>query len=200
MRVIRLQRHPGAYTCNSYLILGTWNRIDDVNTLIDPGIDDFVLEEIGRLSTGLGKVPVEQVILTHSHFDHAAGVSAVKRRFGARVLAFLPAAEVDEVVFDKQFIKVGDDICEILHTPGHSSDSICIYLPNELALFSGDTQIRIVTPGGPYTAEYRLSLEKLAMRGVETIYPGHGEPICSDAMRIIFRTLECVRSASQPTP
>ncbi len=193
MRVIRLPRNPNTYTCNSYLILGAWNRISDVNTLVDPGIDDFVLGEIERLSTGLGKVPVEQVLITHNHFDHAAGAVAVKRRYGCRVLAFLPGMGVDELVHDRQFIKAGDDVCEVLHTPGHSFDSVCLYLPKEQVLFSGDTPVQIVSPGGFYTPEYLASLEKLAARTIETVYPGHGDPICCDVRKILFRTIDLVR-------
>ena len=37
MKIVPLKKRPGTYSCNSYLILGDWNRIEDVNTLIDPG-------------------------------------------------------------------------------------------------------------------------------------------------------------------
>jgi glyoxylase-like metal-dependent hydrolase (beta-lactamase superfamily II) len=196
MRVIPLQRNPSVYSCHSYLILGEWNRIDDLNTLIDPGVDDFVLEEIERLSTGFGKVAVEQVILTHNHFDHAAGVAAVKQRYGARVFAFSPGPEVDELLYHEQFIKVGDDFAEVLHTPGHSSDSICLFIPKEGVLFSGDTQVRIVNPGGVYTAEALVSMEQLADRQVNEIYGGHDAPVLSGAAKIIARTVACMRAST----
>lgn len=196
MRVIPLHKNPVAYTCNSYLILGDWNKIDDVNTLIDPGIDDYVLTEIERLSTGFGKVPVEQVILTHNHFDHAAGAAAVKRRFGTKVLGFSPGPAVDELLYNEQFLKVGDDFGEVLHTPGHSSDSVCLYIPKGRILFCGDTQIRIVVPGGVYTAEYLASLKKLADRQVEQIYSGHDAPVTSGAAALIARTLACVQEST----
>ena len=74
MKVISLKRHPKAYSCNAYLVLGSWNRLEDMNTLVDVGIDGFVIDEIERISTGCGKKPVEQVVLTHGHFDHAGGL------------------------------------------------------------------------------------------------------------------------------
>ena len=43
MKIIPLKKNDKIYSCNSYLILGDWNRVEDVNTLIDPGIDGFVL-------------------------------------------------------------------------------------------------------------------------------------------------------------
>ncbi len=196
MRVIPLKRNPAVYSCHSYLILGDWNKIDDVNTLIDPGIDDYVLAEIERLSTGFGKVPVEQVILTHNHFDHAAGAVAIKKRYGAKIYGFSPGAEVDELLYNEQFLKVGDDFCEVLHTPGHSSDSVCLYLSKGRTLFSGDTQLRIVNPGGVYTAEYLTSLERLDDRQVKQIYSGHDDPVLSGAASMIARTVACVRAST----
>jgi glyoxylase-like metal-dependent hydrolase (beta-lactamase superfamily II) len=196
MRVIPLKRNPAVYSCHSYLVLGDWNKIDDVNTLIDPGIDDYVLDEIERLSTGFGKVPVEQVILTHNHFDHAAGALAVKKRYGARIFGFSPGADIDELLYNEQFLKVGDDFGEVLHTPGHSSDSVCLYLPKERVLFSGDTQVRIVNPGGVYTAAYLESLEKLETRRIAKIYAGHDDPVLNGAAEIIARTVASVRSST----
>ena len=46
MRVIRLPHNLNIYTCNSYLLLGDWNVLGDVNTLIDPGTDGSVINEI----------------------------------------------------------------------------------------------------------------------------------------------------------
>ena len=69
MRVVCLKSNPCQYSCSSYLILGDWNRIEDVNTLVDGGIDEFILEEISKLSTGVGKKGVEQIIHTHGHFE-----------------------------------------------------------------------------------------------------------------------------------
>ena len=172
MKIIPLERSALVYSCNSYLILGDWNRIEDLNTVIDPGTDDLVLDQIERLSTGLGKVAVGQVILTHNHFDHIRGVAALKERYGARVLAFADGPGVDELIRDGQFIKAGDDFLEVIHTPGHSSDSICLYAPQAQAVFSGDTQLRVGGPGGDYCQEYLLGLGKLAGRRIELIYSG----------------------------
>lgn len=194
MKIIPLRHNDATYSCNSYLILGDWNRIEDVNTIIDPGTDNFIIEEIEHLPTGFGKIPVAQVILTHNHFDHAGAVKAIKKRYNARVLAFSEGAEVDELLSDGQFVKAGDDILEVLHTPGHSSDSICLYAPSEKALFSGDTQVRVRWPGDAYSPEYIEALFKLACRDIQKIYSGHDEPITSDCQEIIYTTLNNVRN------
>lgn len=193
MKIIPLRHSDTTYSCNSYLILGDWNRIGDVNTIIDPGTDNFVIEEIEHLATGFGKIPVAQVILTHNHFDHAGAVKAIKARYNARVLAFSEGAGVDELLSDGQFIKAGDEILEVLHTPGHSSDSICLYAPSEKALFSGDTQVRVRWPGDVYPPEYIEALFKLACRDIQKIYSGHDEPITNDCQEILLHTLRNIQ-------
>ena len=74
MKVTLLKKNPNIYTCNAYLVRGNWNAISDVNTLIDIGTDSYIYEELQTISTGVGKRRVEQVILTHEHFDHASGL------------------------------------------------------------------------------------------------------------------------------
>lgn len=195
MKIIPLKKSDMMYSCNSYLILGDWNHVEDVNTVIDPGTDDFILDEIAHLSTGLGKVAVEQIILTHNHFDHAGGVMALKKRYGARVLACVNGPGVDELLRDGRFIRAGDEFLEVIHTPGHSSDSICLYAPSAQALFSGDTQIKVRTPGDVYTPGYLAGLVKLAGRKIERIYSGHDEPLTIRARETILETLANVRKS-----
>jgi len=194
MKIIPLKNNDIIYSCNSYLILGDWNRIDDINTIIDPGTDDFIMEEIERLSTGFGKIPVAQVILTHNHFDHSGAVKALKERYSTRVLAFSEGPGIDGLLCDGEFIKAGDDILEVLHTPGHSSDSICLYSPSEKALFSGDTQVRVRWPGDVYSPEFVEALFKLACRDIQKIFSGHDAPITNDCQEILLHTLRNIHS------
>ena len=192
-----MKKNDRTYSCHSYLILGDWNRVEDVNTLIDPGVDSFVLEEIEGLSTGFGKVAIEQIILTHNHFDHAAGVMAVKERYGAKVLAYIDGPGVDELLPDGRFVKAGDDFLEVIHTPGHSSDSICLYAPAVGALFSGDTQLRPHQSCEEYTRESLAGLMKLAGRKIESIYAGHDAPLTHGCAKIIRQTLENLRKCAE---
>jgi glyoxylase-like metal-dependent hydrolase (beta-lactamase superfamily II) len=197
MKIMPLLRNDKTYSCNSYLILGDWNRIDDINTVIDPGADDFIINEIQRLSTGFGKIPVAQVILTHNHFDHAGAIRAFKERYNARVFAFCEGPGVDELLCDGAFIKTGDNILEVLHTPGHSSDSICLYSPSEKVLFSGDTQVRVRWPGDVYSPEYVEALLKIGCRDINKIYSGHDEPVTSDCQEIILQTLRNIHGKDE---
>jgi glyoxylase-like metal-dependent hydrolase (beta-lactamase superfamily II) len=192
MKVVCLNHNSAQYSCRSYLILGSWNRLEDVNTLLDAGVDGFVLEEIAGLATGVGKKPVEQLILTHEHFDHCAGTKFIKRKYSCLTMGFSAQKPVDQVVRDGQILRCGDRNFEVIHTPGHSSDSICLYCKEDEILFSGDTQLLIKVPGGSYTIEFIQSLEKLASRRIAVAYPGHGLPIRGDVRKMLGETLRNV--------
>lgn len=181
MRIIPLRKSEQAYSCNSYLILGDWNRLDDVNTVIDPGTDDFIIDEIERLSTGVGKTPVVQIILTHNHFDHAAGAGLLKARYRCKLLAFSRGPGIDELLKDGQQVRAGDQVLEVLHTPGHSADSICLYAPDLKALFSGDTELLVHSAGGEYPLEYMAGGRRLGKREIRSIYTGHDGVLPRDA-------------------
>lgn len=193
MRVFALPGHGRTYSCVSYLVLGDWNRLEDVNTLVDTGADESVVAAVETMATGFGKRAVEQVVLTHHHFDHAGGAAAVKERWGARVLAAAPGPAVDEVVGDGRALRLGDREALVLRTPGHSHDSLCLFAPEEGALFSGDTSIRIAGAGATYSVDYARTIERLAGLAVRAIYPGHGDPVTEGARELLAATAEAVR-------
>lgn len=195
MRVIQFPKNPKVYSCRSYLLLGDWNQIDAINTLIDPGTDDFILQEIDKIYTGCGKVPVEQVLLTHNHFDHAASAELFRQKYGAKIYAFAPGPMVDHLLKDGQVLKAGDYYLDVLHTPGHSSDSVAFYCQAQKRLFSGDTQLRIMTPGGKYTKEYLETLVKISRLDIQQIYSGHDENFEEDIRNMLLSTLQNVRNS-----
>jgi glyoxylase-like metal-dependent hydrolase (beta-lactamase superfamily II) len=195
MRVICLKKNGIKYTCNAYLILGSWSTLQDVNTLVDIGTDSSIAKEIETIYTGIGKKPVDKIIITHEHFDHAGGIGEFKLIYNAKVYAFKKFEGVDEVLKDGQVVRVGDRDFEVIHTPGHSSDSICLYCEEDGVLFSGDTPLRINMPGGAYSIEFLEALEKLMRLNIKTIFPGHDPPIKENAIDIIERTLTNVKSS-----
>jgi glyoxylase-like metal-dependent hydrolase (beta-lactamase superfamily II) len=88
-------------------------------------------------------------------------------------------------------LKEGDEIFgfKVLHTPGHSPGSICLFDPKAKILISGDTVFsdgvgRIDLPGGS-EADMEKSLERISQLKVEKILPGHGEPILKGADKAI---------------
>ncbi|MGA2296511.1 MAG: MBL fold metallo-hydrolase [FCB group bacterium] len=185
MRISILKKNPMIYSCNVYLIRGDWNKIDDINTLIDVGIDGFIIDELNGFSTGVGKKRVEQVILTHEHFDHAGGLKKIYHEYKPIVYAYSKFDFVSTVMKDGMYIKTGDKYSMIIHTPGHSNDSVCIYNEEEQILFSGDIAININTVDNSYTNNYVIALERLTKLKIKTIFPGHEAPITKNAEEIL---------------
>ena len=96
---------------------------------------------------------VAEILLTHSHADHAAGAAAFAALTGAPVRAADPAYRLGD-----EGLAPGDTItaagCEIhvVATPGHSADSVCLHLPADHALLTGDTVLGRAPPSLRTTA------------------------------------------------
>jgi glyoxylase-like metal-dependent hydrolase (beta-lactamase superfamily II) len=196
MRITLLRGNPQNYSCNAYLVRGDSNEQQDVNSLVDVGIDGSICGEIESLCTGIGKKKVAQVVLTHGHYDHAAGLGVVVARYHPRVCAFAPGENVDVLLVDGQVLRLGDREFEVLHTPGHSEDSICLYCARERTLFAGDTPLDVKTPGGSHPGELLASLERIASCDVVTVYAGHASPVTSGVPELIRRTIRNIRQAT----
>jgi glyoxylase-like metal-dependent hydrolase (beta-lactamase superfamily II) len=201
VKIYNLTEHSKVYTSNVYLVTGTWNAIQDVNTLVDVGRDLAALEMVFEISTGVGKKPVEKVVLTHNHYDHTSMLNNVKTVFNPRVYAWSKSLEgVDRILKDGETIKMGDRYFEVLHTPGHSSDSICLYCQEDGVLFSGDTPVIVRSTDSTYHADFIKAMERLCRREVKAIYFGHGEPMfegCSAALR---QSLDNIRAGMGLNP
>ncbi|MFA7404046.1 MAG: MBL fold metallo-hydrolase [Pelobacteraceae bacterium] len=197
MRVKSIFKSPDIYTCNSYLILGEWNRLEDINTLIDPGTDGSIIDQIDKIPTGCGKRPVEQIILTHNHFDHAGGVPLLKKRYGSRVLAFCDGPNIDELINDGQCLRVADGYLDVIHTPEHSSDSICLFHGESGSLISGDTSIRRRNTADVPSPETLLTLKKLAELDIRIAYTGHNGAVFGGLNELVRESLQVLFSASE---
>lgn len=189
MKIFNLETNPAIYSSNSYLILGTWNKLTDVNTLVDTGSDDYIIKQIEKINTGVGKKPLDKVILTHTHFDHVGAIKQIKKRFGPEILAMNKIDGVDRILKDGELLMLGDNYFTVIHTPGHSSDSLCLYCKSEGILFSGDTSIRIYKQDESYTPEYVETIRTLARLKIQTVYPGHGEAITEHPEKILQNSL-----------
>ena len=165
--------------------------------VIDPGADiDNIAEGIKKF----GMKPVA-VVLTHCHFDHAEQVPEVCKRYSVpliyheqeRETALDPAKNLtarysreDLSLKADRLVNQGDQICFgkesffVLHTPGHTPGSLCLYAPG--ILISGDTLFRQNMgrsdfPGGDEAALARSIQEKLFVLPAETeVLPGHNKP------------------------
>jgi glyoxylase-like metal-dependent hydrolase (beta-lactamase superfamily II) len=191
------------YTSQVYLVLGDRSQLADVNTLVDVGADPAILAGIEAAPTGIGKWAVDQVVLTHSHSDHCALLPAIRTAFHPRVLAFSPSlAGVDATMRDGDTLRMGDRWFEVIHAPGHSSDSICLYCQDEGVLFAGDAPLLLTSADGSYESGFQTTLDKLCNRDVRRIYFGHGPPLserCNERLRASQRLAASCAPARQGT-
>jgi hydroxyacylglutathione hydrolase len=165
--------------------------------VIDPGDQIEGILEILRQE----KLTLKQIVITHAHIDHVGGAMKLKAATGAPILmnqndyALLKmldmqaswlgmkppgAVEIDEEVSQGQMLKIGKISSNVIHTPGHTEGSICIYFPAEKKLIAGDTLFagsigRTDLPGGSMDKIMRsLHTQVLALPDETEVIPGHG--------------------------
>jgi len=196
MKILNLKSNNDIYSSNVHFVLGSSNAIDDVNTLVDVGRDPSVIEKIDKVSTGVGKHRVEQVVLTHSHYDHASLLPQIIEAYSPKVCAYSTSLEgVDRVLRDGETLKIGDEAFEVIYTPGHSTDSICLYCQSEGVLFAGDSPVIIASFGGTYEDGFAKAIARLARKNIKAIYFGHGDPLLDDCNTRIRYSLEMVEKS-----
>jgi len=128
--------------------------------------------------------------ITHHHMDHSANLKWLREIFKADSLVHPESVGLLEKVLpeegvqtlqDEQVLDIGAGVrLLVLHTPGHSIDSMCYYLEDEGVLFTGDTILghSTVTMRDLYT--YMHSLDRLvSLPNLKVICPGHG-PLVHD--------------------
>jgi len=175
MKIFNLTENSKLYTSNVFLVLGEWNTVDDLTTLIDVGYDHSILNRINSMNMGLGKKKIDQVIITHSHSDHAALLPEVKTTFNPKVYAFNShLIGVDKLLLDGDFIRIGEMQFEVFHITAHSYDSICLYCEQTGDFFVGDTNFPIDFENPILKNENSYPLSRLAGKFIKTVYNGHG--------------------------
>lgn len=195
MKILNLTAQKKVYTSNVYLLTGTWNTLGDLNTLIDVGRDPSILERIENASTGVGKKRIEQVFLTHSHYDHASLLPTIKESYNPKVFAASTSLpEVDAILVGGERVRIADRDFEVILTPGHSSDSICLYCEEERVIFAGDTPLVIITQDSQYEADFIRALEYITRKRVDAIYFGHGDPLLVNCEQVLRNSLMNVLS------
>jgi glyoxylase-like metal-dependent hydrolase (beta-lactamase superfamily II) len=119
------------------------------------------------------------VINTHTHFDHVLGNDQVTEVTGAKIVQHKNSQlEKHIAVSDGDVIEIGSVRLRVLHTPGHSKDSMCLVLDGQM-IFTGDTLFvgncgRIDLPGSDPVEMYDSLFERLSKLDEKmVIYPGH---------------------------
>jgi hydroxyacylglutathione hydrolase len=165
--------------------------------VIDPG------DEISRILALIDKhrLTVKQILVTHAHIDHIAGAHQLKQLTGAPILynqrdiplvnvmdvqaswIGVPTPKVsapDEDLKDGQTISIIGLSGTIIHTPGHTQGSSCLYLPDHTLLIAGDTLFngsigRTDLPGGNTQQLLKSIHDRLLTLPDEVkVIPGHG--------------------------
>jgi glyoxylase-like metal-dependent hydrolase (beta-lactamase superfamily II) len=119
------------------------------------------------------------IINTHSHFDHVLGNQQVAEVTKAKIVQH-KASELDyDIAVDEDdLVKVGSISLRIVHTPGHSKDSICLVVDDKI-VFTGDTLFvgncgRTDLPGSDPKEMYDSLFDKVVKFDEKlVIYPGH---------------------------
>jgi glyoxylase-like metal-dependent hydrolase (beta-lactamase superfamily II) len=150
--------------------------------VIDPGpLDETHLAAVAAVA------PVELVLLTHGHPDHAEGAQRFHELTGAPTAALDPRLVIDaEAIGDgASFDGVGGLTLRVIATPGHTSDSVSFVVAHdEPALLTGDTILGrgttvVAHPDGRLGA-YLDSLARIRDLGPLVLLPGHG-PVRDDS-------------------
>jgi glyoxylase-like metal-dependent hydrolase (beta-lactamase superfamily II) len=183
---VRLQRadNPGPMTLDG---TNTWvisTGADDRVIVVDPGpADDDHLRAIADHGD------VTAILLTHGHRDHSDGVDALHRMTKAPVLAFDARwLRGTEPLRDQDELSLAALELDVLHTPGHSSDSLTFVArrDGQRVIITGDTILGrgstvVEFPDGRL-GDYLASLERIGAHGDTVVLPGHG-PVGSSASR-----------------
>ena len=165
--------------------------------VIDPGddIDDIV----GVLREN--KLQVKQIVITHAHIDHVGGAMKLRAQTGAPILlnqsdyallkildvqaswlgvAAPGAVTVEASIGDGESRQTGNLKANVMHTPGHTEGSVCLYFPAEKLLIAGDTLFarsigRTDLPGGDFARlQQSIRSQIYTLPDNTVVYSGHG--------------------------
>ena len=156
----------------SYLVI---DKDNNSGCIVDPSESEPIIEIIEKK-----KVNLKFILNTHHHYDHVGGNEILKKKFGAKIIAFKDDKNripfVDILLEDNEIWKNLNFEFKVFHIPGHTSGHICFYFYKDNIVFSGDTLFSLGCGRifeGTYEQMY-YSLNKFKELPKETkVYCGH---------------------------
>jgi glyoxylase-like metal-dependent hydrolase (beta-lactamase superfamily II)/8-oxo-dGTP pyrophosphatase MutT (NUDIX family) len=188
--------HTNCYLISSseeFLIVDPGSPYEDEQAALAECVDDLIRK---------GWLTPREIILTHAHPDHIAGVNALndflERNHGRRI----PVAThrltadplkgqfiVDRFIEDNDLIEMEDIRLRALFTPGHARGHLCLYDERTGALLSGDNVVGfgsvLIDPVDGNMRDYLASLERMrALPNLSVLFCGHGPPVANPYEKI----------------
>lgn len=203
------------HNCNGYLIVSEESLLIDTGLGKFNTVWGFSLEDpLAELVVGIKNTNIKNVVLTHAHLDHSGGIFSLENQERSKIFLHCHSKEkihleepdlryIDPVIqtkvnpihIDNSFskndsISVGNLKFKVLHTPGHTAGSICLFEEEKKWLFSGDCVFpqgsfgRVDFPGSN-PDEMIDSLEMLSSLEVNALFAGHMDPVITNAKKSI---------------
>ncbi|MGA8180455.1 MAG: MBL fold metallo-hydrolase [Desulfobacterales bacterium] len=194
------------HSSNVYVLAG------DYLTIVDPGNDYTIFGELEKL--GFSILDIKKIVLTHGHRDHCMGVfeflrypPIMEKKDVEIIIHAAGPVEFKKMLTETGFtlteIKGGEIIdlsgfeWEMIHTPGHTIDSICLYNQATQTVITGDTVLPNTMAdadkaGGGRLDHYLYGLKQLMKKRIENILPGHDVPVARVGRQAIEQTYEGV--------
>ncbi|NLT29301.1 MAG: MBL fold metallo-hydrolase [Propionibacterium sp.] len=183
-----------AVTSGTFTLDGETFDVDNNVWVIGDDTECIVLDaphDVDRILTVVGERNLKAIVCTHAHDDHIRVAPELAARSGAPIWLHPadaelwahthPARQPDAELYDGQVIEVGGTRVEVLHTPGHSTGGVCLWVPELNTLFSGDTMFS----GGPGATGRSFSDKPTILTSIRerlftlpedaTVHTGHGD-------------------------
>jgi glyoxylase-like metal-dependent hydrolase (beta-lactamase superfamily II) len=162
---------------NTYLLTGS------TPTLVDAGIGEP--GHLAALESALAGRPLAQLLATHGHTDHTAGIPHLRARWPELVVR----NSGGDACREGEVIPAGDTVLRALHTPGHAPDHFCFLDEGSRDVYCGDLArlggtIVIPASSGGDLAAYLASLHRIRALAPARLLPGHG-PVITDPVALL---------------
>lgn len=153
-------------------------------------------DHLSGLDDALAGARLAHVVVTHNHSDHASGAPHLAARHDGVVFSKQPWPEKDvryavewQSAGDGDRVPAGDTTLEVVATPGHAPDHICLWHEESRTLFSGDLALAnttVVIPASAHgdMAAYLASLERVLALEPARMLPAHG-PVIEEPVALL---------------